>query len=631
MLTTTHVTDPDLNKAAKELLANANRLVFAGRFRDAKFVLELLVTPGPWMLFKHGNVVQQLERILPIVCYLCETGCPSIGQKAARSKDEIAAWAEGEAEDFLSSLAMPIRNQVKPAGSAWTEASLAAFAYIVDQDSRVRAFADFCVDAEFVLKERLLAESKPHGGSIALDSLMKSIEEDTEPNVGGHNLTQLLSHLVQVQVAEPARRISTATIGATTANYLRRTNRPENYMTSFIFQAVTILCLRDGLLRAAADAASHLACSENEHFQLIYMATVRPVRELFASGACASSVGVDNATVAAYLSATESRPQECKPDVNASPFMIDSIEAFTKHLVGTPLAGRKVFELPVLDTPEKTYAMETSLGEMVALWRSARALVPQTRRWPVITTSWGGGSNVSEAIANEDFFSRFYFEEAPNAEDVSPRALLATADTIDPDEFIKRMEEQRDKELAEYDDFDERIEYELEDTMGRSGSAPSRKDVNEARIDGRAISTRYQLDRWLLDWEQAHGGSGDPEMARQAWFEQEPVILLFLPTPNSWDALAYLNWYGASDFGSENYIALGRAWEKRFGAELFAHFGTMLECFVSDPPISVQEAWELAQEHDLAASCTLALPGITLRHYAIGLMGSDRWFLHERP
>jgi hypothetical protein len=57
----------------------------------------------------------------------------------------------------------------------------------------------------------------------------------------------------------------------------------------------------------------------------------------------------------------------------------------------------------------------------------------------------------------------------------------------------------------------------------------------------------------------------------------------------------------------------------------------MLECFVSRPPVDVQEAWELAQQHDLAASSTLALSGTALRHYATGLLNFDRWFLHERP
>jgi hypothetical protein len=105
---------------------------------------------------------------------------------------------------------------------------------------------------------------------------------------------------------------------------------------------------------------------------------------------------------------------------------------------------------------------------------------------------------------------------------------------------------------------------------------------------------------------------------------------LFLPCSNGWDALAYIHWYGSYD-GSENYIALGRSWEERFGAELVAHHGTMLQCLVSRPPQTIEEAWPLACEHDLVAECTLALSGISLRDYTRALVGWDRWFLHERP
>lgn len=54
--------------------------------------------------------------------------------------------------------------------------------------------------------------------------------------------------------------------------------------------------------------------------------------------------------------------------------------------------------------------------------------------------------------------------------------------------------------------------------------------------------------------------------------------------------MAYLRWYGTSDYGAEHYIALGRSWERRFGAELVAHYGTMLQRLVSRPPETIQDA-----------------------------------------
>jgi hypothetical protein len=57
-----------------------------------------------------------------------------------------------------------------------------------------------------------------------------------------------------------------------------------------------------------------------------------------------------------------------------------------------------------------------------------------------------------------------------------------------------------------------------------------------------------------------------------------------MPVANSWESLAYIHWWGC-----------------------------------------------IAAPSDLFAPCTLPLPGLLVRHYAGGLVGHDRGFLHERP
>jgi hypothetical protein len=297
-------------------------------------------------------------------------------------------------------------------------------------------------------------------------------------------------------------------------------------------------------------------------------------------------------------------------------------------LSATALADRELVELAVLDSGEHAFALEVRAAEAQSCWRVARGLVEQTRRWPVITHCWQReGSSLREILDNAELFSRFFYEEVPDVDDVSPRALIAAADAVDVDAFVRRKAAQvePDRPLEKF------VECELEATQHRCGAAPSREEVAGATLNGTALVTTYDLDRWLLAWEQAHCPAADPADGRQEWFEADPLVLLFLPTPSPWEALAYLNFYGTSDFGSEHYIALGRRWHERFGAELYAHFGTMLECFVTRPPSSLDAAWALAREHELVAPCTLALPGIPLRSYARGLVGHERWFLHERP
>lgn len=304
-----------------------------------------------------------------------------------------------------------------------------------------------------------------------------------------------------------------------------------------------------------------------------------------------------------------------------------SESAMRDVLCGTPLEGRELIKLPILDTGEVAYAVRIAAPEVESMWRVARALLHKTRRWPVATMSWGGGATWNENFASADLFSRFYYEEAPEAVDVTPRGLLRLADTVDVDAFVEQLSKKHDG----YFDAKNASAFELEATQMACGVHPTLEELEHATLGGKRVTTHLELDQWLMQWETSRGGPKDPSIGRQPWFEEEPCALLFLPVQEPWDTLAYLNWFGTSDPGTQYFIALGRRWNQQYGAELVAHYGTMLQCLVARPPQTQSEAWRLAREHDLAAPCTMALPGISLRHYALGLVGHDRWFLHERP
>ena len=306
--------------------------------------------------------------------------------------------------------------------------------------------------------------------------------------------------------------------------------------------------------------------------------------------------------------------------------MIETVDALREALAGSPLAERDALELPVLDGREKALAIDATPASALEDWHQARARLDQTGRWPLLTTSWNGGSSFAARVEGADCFSRFYFEEAPDAADVSPRSILDRSRPVDPFAFVEALA----AEVLEYEESEEPVEsildLEIEQTARAVGAAPGRAEVLAAEP-----KTRFELDRWLLDWELAHGGVRNPGSFRPEWFEPDHVFLLLLPTASGWESLAYLNWYGTSDFGSESYIALGRSWQRRFGAELVAHYGTMLQCLVGDPPSDARAAWTVAREHDLAGPCTIGLSGDALRHYAQALVGHERWFLHDRP
>jgi hypothetical protein len=292
-------------------------------------------------------------------------------------------------------------------------------------------------------------------------------------------------------------------------------------------------------------------------------------------------------------------------------------------LEATLLRGRELAEIPILNTGEVAYALPISKEEIEAAWRAGRSILEKTGRWPIVTAFCGSSrAKFEDRVVEDDFFSRFYFLEAPNSKEVSPEAICRRAKSADIATFIAGQTQRRE----EYCDMAEAIHFELEDTQERCGSAPSPAD-----LDRSGVSTDYELEKALLEFELEHGYSPDPANSRHGWFEPKEPVLLFLPTTVGWESLAYLNWFGTSDFGSEYYIALLRSWHERFGAELVAHYGTMLQFLVSEPPIELKEAWPLAIEHDLAGGSTLPPAGIKVRDYARALINWDRWFLHERP
>lgn len=302
--------------------------------------------------------------------------------------------------------------------------------------------------------------------------------------------------------------------------------------------------------------------------------------------------------------------------------MINTIPELKRLFEGTPLSGKEIIELPVLETDEWAFVVNVEVQNLELSWRTARSRLSITERWPVVSTCWCGDVEFPARIIEEDLFSRFYFLESSDKKDVSPRYLIQKSRSSNPQTFVDEMAGDWERETQEY--FDEMIDYNLEHTKSGCGVAPKRKDIDLA-----SMWNEHILDRWLLDWELAHGSDHNRQEWHLDWFEPDNACLVLLPTASSWETLAYMNWFNSSYYGAENYIALGKMWEKQFGAELVAHYGTMLQCIVSRPPADAESAWQVARQHVLAGGSTLG--SNFLRDYACSLINYDRWFLHDRP
>ncbi|WP_369069387.1 DUF4253 domain-containing protein [Kineococcus terrestris] len=136
----------------------------------------------------------------------------------------------------------------------------------------------------------------------------------------------------------------------------------------------------------------------------------------------------------------------------------------------------------------------------------------------------------------------------------------------------------------------------------------------------RADSTvRERLDEDLKRYE---GGRN--------WYTPRVVDLVFLPSEVPWMSAAWLSYFGAMEGRPEARVPFGavlREWYEKWGAELVACWGTMLQFVVGRPPASGREAWNLNRQIMTMAGSLQDPPWMR----ALALERTDTWFLHDRP
>jgi hypothetical protein len=289
-------------------------------------------------------------------------------------------------------------------------------------------------------------------------------------------------------------------------------------------------------------------------------------------------------------------------------------ELVTTRLATTALAGAALTEVPLPDGG-RTWVVTLPDGDLVSQWTRARDALAGLGLYPVAVTTWG-----ERSWAAADLFNRFYYADA------APEAVIASARTLSAEDALARF--RIEGEWAA-ENWDEIVEVQLEATQRAYGSAP-----DAAAVAGVPRGDEPALERRLLEWEEALRPTADraPSVSFDWHQPQDPVGLALLPLSEPGHAAAYLSFYGAE--GPGRHEALTRlmcSWQERFGAQLVASWGTMLQFVVSAPPPTLDAAFELAVEHTLVAPCTTLLPGETVRDLARHLWRGERWFLHERP
>ena len=219
-------------------------------------------------------------------------------------------------------------------------------------------------------------------------------------------------------------------------------------------------------------------------------------------------------------------------------------------------------------------------AEMLDVWRTARAAVDRTGRWPVLCER------------DDDVFSRFYFEEGAQGEPYDPASILARAEALH----------------AEPGALDARLTA-----------------LNSAYPDGDPDAA------WPPRQEAP---DGPPGTGVQDWYGTTdiPLDLALLPSAEPWSVFAYVNaLYDTCGYGHDVLAAAARRWHDHHGAEPVAALGVTAWLTVPRPPADPAAAWRTAFEHHVLAENTTATPALTVREHAEMLPALHTWVLFSRP
>ncbi|AFY60159.1 DUF4253 domain-containing protein [Synechococcus sp. PCC 6312] len=313
--------------------------------------------------------------------------------------------------------------------------------------------------------------------------------------------------------------------------------------------------------------------------------------------------------------------------------MLNDPVELTDLIANTTLGGQLVLDLEIPESDQKALAIAIESDQDIAAWRLMYGYREQTQRYPVITTLWGAYSqNWAQDVRMADLFSRFYYQEEAEARGhnaISPNQIIARVPEVDLEPLLSSEPALTDQ------DWEAELSYGLATTTRVLGQAPSPTELQAFQAN-LPIRSHKALEQWLWNWEINYSLEQEitPEINTSYldWFESGMMkALVLLPTPNSWECLAYLHWFGACQVGSDVAMTFLKRWQEQYQANLVCHYGTMLQFQVGQPPQTPAEAWQLAWEQYTLAPYTLDASGIAPRHQAHALLHLDRWFLHERP
>lgn len=258
--------------------------------------------------------------------------------------------------------------------------------------------------------------------------------------------------------------------------------------------------------------------------------------------------------------------------------------------------------------------VETTGARALAEWTRLRTA---GRGWPVVVGSDEDFLRIAEAVVG------FPGDPSPSR---TPQEILVAASMLQHPEALRSLREAEHAQSQAY------IQEMLRNPEARFPTV-IQGGVQQSDEEARAEYQRYaeegyqgaEVGEWPSVPPQSAGLSIASDILTGKPYERVHIVLA--PTPNSYEAPAYLKWGGwnACPF-PEHHVAAMRSWHARYGAELVGMSGDVVNLRLSQRPRTREEAISLAREQYEYCNDLIDQGVGTLSNLAAGLMADDWWY-----
>jgi hypothetical protein len=256
--------------------------------------------------------------------------------------------------------------------------------------------------------------------------------------------------------------------------------------------------------------------------------------------------------------------------------MINTTEGITNLLQGTFLEEKTIQTLSIDQSDEVAFAFEIDSTQSLEAWKLLRSLLDQTNRYPIIVNEQDLSICFSRfPYTNEQRFGKLSntTPQVGKLNHTSPQNIIAAVSKVDLAAFFDQREAEYTKGYNLMEDLEEEF-----------GDDPEVAQIQEL-IENQRIRSKVDLEAWLFKWEFENFQNAHqirpPVSENNIWYDPNvpTLTILLLPTPNSWESLAYLHWWGGGRSGTTIAMALLKEWWQIYEAELVHHFTG--QCFSS--------------------------------------------------